>query len=136
MLRPPHGLAAPLTLILAVISGCQDVGSTSSPAGPILFQDVTSQVGLAFVQDAGPLGDYFMPQIVGSGAALFDYDNDGLLDIYLLNNAGPNSKSTNRLFHQEKDGGFRDASAGSGLDITGYGMGVAIGDINNDGWPD
>jgi hypothetical protein len=77
-----------------------------------------------------------MPQIVGSGAALFDFDNDGRLDIYLIHNAGPQSKSTNRLFHQEKDGRFTDVSAGSGLDIAGYGMGVAVGDVNNDGWPD
>ena len=81
-------------------------------------------------------GDYFMPQIMGSGAALFDFDNDGRLDIYLLQNGGPNSRSTNRLYHQEADGRFKDVSAGSGLDVAGYGMGVAIGDVNNDGWPD
>src|SRR5438128_6531744 len=73
---------------------------------------------------------------IGSGAALFDFDNDGRLDIYLLQNGGPNSKSTNRLFRQGADGRFVDVSKGSGLDISGYGMGVAIGDVNNDGWPD
>src|SRR5207244_4592712 len=77
-----------------------------------------------------------MPQIMGSGAALFDFDNDGRLDIYLLENGGPNSRSTNRLYHQEADGRFKDVSAGSGLDVAGYGMGVAIGDVNNDGLPD
>jgi hypothetical protein len=73
---------------------------------------------------------------MGSGAALFDYDNDGRLDLYLLQNGGPASRSTNRLYHQEADGSFKDVSAGSGLDVAGYGMGVAIGDVNNDGWPD
>jgi hypothetical protein len=77
-----------------------------------------------------------MPQLLGSGAALFDFDNDGRLDIYLIQNGGLNSRSTNRLFHQGSDGRFTDVSAGSGLDIAGYGMGVAIGDVNNDGWPD
>jgi hypothetical protein len=77
-----------------------------------------------------------MPQIMGSGAALLDYDNDGRLDVYLIQNGGPKSQSTNRLFHQEADGRFKDVSAGSGLDIAGYGMGVAVGDVNNDGWPD
>jgi hypothetical protein len=96
---------------------------------------VTDELGLKFVHDAGPTGTYFMPQIIGSGAALFDYDNDGRLDIYLLQNGGPDGP-TNRLFHQGRDGRFTDVSAGSGLDIAGYNMGVAVGDVNNDGYPD
>jgi hypothetical protein len=74
-----------------------------------------------------------VPEQMGSGAALFDFDNDGRLDLYLVQNAGPGSSSPNKLFHQETDGGFKDASANSGLDVTGLGMGVAIGDVNNDG---
>ncbi|MHB1424270.1 MAG: CRTAC1 family protein [Gemmataceae bacterium] len=138
MIELRRALRVLLALTLAATAGCQesDNAPAALPAGPLLFRDVTAESGLDFVHDSGPLGNYFMPQIVGSGAALFDFDNDGLLDIYLLHNAGPNSKSTNRLFHQEKDGRFRDVSAGSGLDIAGYGMGVAVGDINNDGWPD
>ena len=104
--------------------------------GVAWFDDVTEKVGLNFVHDVGPVDDYPMPATVGSGAALFDYDNDGRLDIYLIQNAGPNSHSTNRLFHQEVDGRFTDVSKGSGLDVAGYGMGEAIGDMNNDGWPD
>jgi hypothetical protein len=100
------------------------------------FEDVTGAVGLDFVHDAGPIdGKHFMPQIVGSGAAVFDFDGDGLLDIYLLNNGGPHGQP-NRLFRQLPGGRFQDVSKGSGLDITGYSMGVAIGDINNDGFPD
>jgi hypothetical protein len=98
--------------------------------------DVTEELGLNFVHDAGPVGDYFMPQQVGSGAAFFDFNNDGRLDIYLLQNGGPKSHATNRLFVQLPDGHFQDVSAGSGLDIGGYNMGVAVGDVNNDGWPD
>src|SRR5205823_2451560 len=75
-------------------------------------------------------------QVIGSGAALFDADGDGRLDILLLQNAGPNSGATHRLYLQTPDGRFRDASRGSGLDVAGYGMGVAIGDVNNDGRPD
>jgi hypothetical protein len=103
---------------------------------PCWFIDITQESGLHFIHDAGPTGDYFMPQAIGSGAALFDFNNDGRLDIYLIQNGGPNSRSTNRLYRQEADGRFTDVSAGSGLDIAGYGMGVAIGDVNNDGWPD
>jgi hypothetical protein len=103
---------------------------------PAWFEDVTERVGLDFVHDAGPVGDYFMPQIMGSGAAVLDFDNDGRLDVYLLNNGGPQSGSTNRLYRQRADGRFQDVSKGSGLDIAGHNMGVAIGDVNNDGRPD
>ncbi len=100
------------------------------------FEDVTDAVGLDFVHDPGPIGAYFMPQVMGSGAALFDFDNDGLLDIYLIQNAGPDSGVTNRLYRQTPEHRFIDVSKGSGLDVAGYGMGVATGDVNNDGWVD
>jgi hypothetical protein len=64
---------------------------------------------------------------------LFDYDDDGWLDVYLLQNAGPESKAVNRLFRQSGPGTFVDVTAGSGLDERGWGMGVAAGDVNNDG---
>jgi hypothetical protein len=120
---------------------CRRVSSVVAPASPLSspwFEDVSERTHLEFVHDAGPLprGRYNMPQIIGSGVALFDYDNDGRLDIYLLQNAGPDSNAKNRLFHQEPNGTFSDKSAGSGLDVAGYGMGLAIGDANNDGWPD
>ncbi|MFO0929857.1 MAG: VCBS repeat-containing protein [Gemmataceae bacterium] len=100
------------------------------------FADVTARVGLDFTHDPGPIdGKYFMPQSVGSGAALFDFDGDGRLDLYLLNNGGPRGKP-NRLFRQQPDGTFTDVSQGSGLDFSGYCMGVAVGDVNNDGRPD
>src|SRR5262249_22332121 len=88
------------------------------------------------VQGAGAVAHLFMPKIMGGGAALFDFDNDGRLDIYLLQSGGPDSRSTNRLYRQGPDGRFTDVSKGSGLDIAGYCTGVAIGDVNNDGLPD
>ncbi len=103
---------------------------------PPWFADVTDECGIDFKHDAGPLKNYFMPRIVGSGVAAFDFDNDGLLDLYFVQNGGPDSKSTNRLYRQTTDGRFVDVGEGSGLDIAGYGMGVAIADFNNDGWPD
>ena len=77
-----------------------------------------------------------MPATLGSGAALFDFDNDGQLDILLLQNGGPESKSTNRLFRQGSNAKFADVSDGSGLNLSGYGMGAAVGDVNNDGFDD
>jgi hypothetical protein len=113
-------------------------GPPEEPAGPLWFADVTRQVGVDFIHDVGsrPPEQYYMPQLVGSGVAIFDFDNDGRLDLYFLQNGGPDSKSTNRLYRQTADGRFEDVSNGSGLDIVGLGMGVAIGDVNNDGWPD
>ncbi len=116
--------------------GCRQ-STTSEPDGPAeppWFADVTREVGLDFVHDVGPrpLEEYFMPQSVGSGAALFDFDGDGRLDLYLLNNGGPRGRP-NQLFRQRPDGTFENVSKGSGLDFSGYCMGVAVGDINNDG---
>src|SRR5438128_8602648 len=126
-----------IALAAVIFLGCRppgpDVAGDTLP--PPWFVDVTSAVGLNFTHDAGPVGDYFMPQIMGSGAALFDFDNDGRLDILLIQNGGPKG-GTNHLFRQGADGKFTNVSAGSGLDVAGYGMGVAIGDVNNDGWPD
>jgi hypothetical protein len=128
-----------LCLTGAVAWGCRPPAPTTrveeeAPAPP-WFADVTAEVGLDFVHDAGPVGGYFMPQALGSGAALFDYDNDGRLDVYLLQNGGDKG-APNQLFHQGPDGHFTNVSAGSGLDIAGYNMGVAVGDVNNDGRPD
>jgi hypothetical protein len=103
---------------------------------PIWFRDDTAQVGLTFRHEVGPTGSYFMPLVMGSGAALLDYDNDGRFDLYFVQNAGPDSGVRNRLYHQRHDGTFEDKSGGSGLDVAGWGMGVAVGDFDNDGWVD
>ena len=105
-------------------------------SGPGWFEDVTDAVGLNFTHDCGPTGSYFMPQSMYGGGAFFDANGDGLLDILLLQGAGPGTRVGNKLFLQTADGKFRDASAESGLDFDGYNIGVAIGDIDNDGKPD
>jgi len=125
-------------LALAVWSfaiGCSKSSSTiSSSTAPEWFSDITTKSGLAFTHVA--VTNYFMPDQVGSGVALFDYDNDGRLDVYLVQNGGTNSNARNQLFHQEPDGTFKNVSAGSGLDVSGRGMGAFAGDVNNDGLPD
>jgi hypothetical protein len=127
---------------LAVLSSCKPQPSgppeelPAHPSGsPAWFKDVSDKVGLDFVHDAGLSGSFRMPEIVGSGGALFDYDGDGRLDLYLVQNGGPKGPG-NRLYHQREDGTFEDVSKHSRLDVAGYNMGVAIGDVNNDGRPD
>lgn len=131
-------LAGLLGVLLTLAHGCR--GPDGTPVNddadlPVWFRDTTGEAGLDFVHEAGPLaGDYPMPQIVGSGAAMFDFDNDGLFDLYFIQNGGPGSSARNRLYRQRQDGTFKDVSAGSGLDIAAYGMGAAVGDFDNDGW--
>ncbi|MCI0681532.1 MAG: CRTAC1 family protein [Gemmataceae bacterium] len=120
--------------VLLGVPGCGSRPAVEPDAGaPPWFEDITAKAGIQFVHDAGPVGAYFMPQQVGSGAALFDCDNDGLLDILLLQNGGPKSASTNQLYRQLRGGAFRDVSKDSGLDINGHNMGAAVGDVNHDG---
>jgi hypothetical protein len=120
--------------LLALLAGCRR--SPAPPTDPPWFEDATAAAALAFAHDAGPAdGRYFMPQSMGSGVALFDFDGDGLLDVYLLNNGGPKGRP-NQLFHQTPGGAFVNVSKGSGLDYSGFCMGVAVGDVNNDGKPD
>jgi len=110
--------------------------ATRSVSG--FFTDITKQSGLNFVHEPGVDGSYFMPESMGSGGAFFDYDHDGDLDIYLINGAwhGKSGKSEtpkNHLFRQESNQTFTDVTESSGLGDTGYGMGVAVADIDNDG---
>lgn len=112
------------------------VAAAGSAGGVRWFVDVARERGLDVPNDPGPAGAFFMPQSMGNGAAILDFDQDGRLDLCLLNGAGPGSGAANRLFRQEPDGTFRDVSHGSGLDVEGFGSGIAVGDVTNDGLPD
>jgi len=116
--------------------------SAGNPDSVAWFTEITAPAGLDFRHETGAAGDLLLPEIMGSGAAFFDADGDGALDIYLVNAAFNLGASTaeeaprNRLYLQAADGTFADATLGSGLGDRGYGMGVAIGDLNNDGMAD
>jgi enediyne biosynthesis protein E4 len=113
------------------------------------FTDVTLPSGIQFQYTASHTSQKYLIETMGSGVALFDYDNDGKLDIFAVNAAplsDPTAKGTipekkspadwNRLYHQKKDGTFEDVTRKAGLEGAGYGMGVAVGDYDNDGFED
>ncbi len=130
-------IALVLFLLALPACGAPTAPTTADqPTGPEWFRDVTDEVGLDFRQHAGPTGKFLLPQVMGSGLALVDADNDGRMDLLLLNNAGRDSKVTHRFYRQGPDGKFRDATAGSGFDFAGAGMGAAVGDFDNDGFAD
>jgi hypothetical protein len=126
-------------MVCSLCLGLAGCGTSTAPVpqepeGPAWFEDIAEASGLDFRHDPGPTGTFFMPQSMGSGAAIIQ-EADGPLYLYLLNNAGPDSRSVNRLYKRQ-DGKFRDVTAGSGLDVAGFNMGVAVADVNNDGLPD
>jgi enediyne biosynthesis protein E4 len=124
-------------------------GPVATPKTCTAFEDVTSAAGVKFNYVASHTSRKYLIETMGSGVALFDYDNDGRLDIFLVNGAqlsDPTPKGSipqkssprewNRLFHQRGDGTFEDVTEKAGLQGSGYGMGVAVGDYDNDGYED
>jgi enediyne biosynthesis protein E4 len=111
-------------------------------AAPIGFQlvDVTSPAGLQFRHNSGAYGGKLLPETLGSGCAFIDYDADGWQDILLVNGMDwpgrRKQRSTLRLYRNNRNGTFTDVTRAAGLEVELYGMGVAVGDFNNDGFPD
>ena len=152
----PHALATVLLITTAGFLSCAEdprIGrggepvtshAPATPAEPAAFHERAAEVGLIFRHQNGARGRYLLPEIMGSGAALFDVDGDGDLDAYLVQGAdlGPaanaaGSPARDRLFRNElaETGELRfvDATEGSGIEEAGYGMGVAAGDFDGDG---
>ncbi len=150
-------LAASLLLALSRADAQVSPGGAGKPAatGPPpaaavsgKFVDTTGASHIAFQAQASHTAKKYLIETMGSGVALFDYDNDGLLDIFFVNGAPltdltsktvpqkTDPKYWNRLYHQKKDGTFEDVTVKAGLQGIGYGMGVAVADYDNDGYED
>ena len=112
-------------------------------SGPVVFEDVTEKAGLAkWTHKMGTPEKKYILETVGSGVGLIDYDNDGWLDIYIVNGStfdaldGKELPPHAALFHNNHDGTFTDVAAKAGVTNDRWGIGVAIADYDNDGWPD
>ncbi len=130
-----------LMLILAVTVAL--VSGPRLPVHPgIRFEEIAARSNLRFTTSSSPTPNKNQVETMVAGVALFDYDGDGYLDVYLVNGAAiPSLKKEspaywNRLFHNNHDGTFTDVTEKAGVAGAGYGMGVAVGDYDNDGWPD
>jgi enediyne biosynthesis protein E4 len=138
-----------LTALAEVVAAQGHTSPAKAPGSGELFVDRTQRLGVNFQYRASYTSRKYLLETMGAGVALFDYDNDGRLDIYLVNGAplsDPTPKGTvpqktdpqywNRLYHQRPDGTFEDVTEKAGLQGAGYGMGVAVGDFDNDGFED
>jgi hypothetical protein len=128
-----------------VATGISDPGLAGAEAADrppsVHFTDITEQAGIDFVHVNGAYGERLMPETIGSGAAFFDYDNDGDPDLLLVNSrywAGHEGSDVphQRFYRNDGEGRFTDVTEQAGLKLTFFGMGAAVGDYDNDGWRD
>ena len=112
----------------------------AQPRPGVRFTDITRTAGLDFRHNNGAYGGKLLPETLGAGCAFLDYDNDGWQDILLVNGMDwpghKRQRSTLGLYKNNRNGTFTDVTRRAGLDVELYGMGVAVGDITNDGFPD
>jgi hypothetical protein len=138
---PRVALCAFALAVCGVVVGCRrgpDGRATGDTAGA-WFEEIGQRAGVGFVHSSGHKTKHYLPEIMGGGAALFDMDNDGFLDLYLVQSGSlfeASSGGSNRLYRNRGDGTFEDVTEASGAGVRGYGMGVAAGDFDNDGFTD
>jgi hypothetical protein len=134
-------------LILCTVAGkaalfgtSQKSSASSGTESATRFEDITRASGIRFVHHNGAFGKKWLPETMGPGVAFLDYDNDGWQDILFVNDAAwaghPGKHSTLALYHNNHDGTFTDVTQKAGLAVEMYGMGVAIGDYDNDSYDD
>jgi enediyne biosynthesis protein E4 len=130
-----------LAFFLLILGGSfAGLRAQKRPASPVTFHDVTRAAGTHFIHNNGAFGKMWLPEAMGSGVAFIDYNNDGWPDILLINGEDwpghVRRHSYMALYRNNHDGTFTDVTRQAGLDVEMYGMGVAIGDYDNDGCDD
>jgi hypothetical protein len=148
--RPLVSLAASICMAVVTLTVAASSQSSAEKVDPAdAFTDITQKLGVSFRYQPSHTSKKYLLETMGPGVALFDYDNDGRLDLFVVNGAvltDPTPQKTipaktgpeywNRLYHQKADGTFEDVTEKAGLQGVGYGMGVAVGDYDNDGYED
>src|SRR5437868_8338241 len=133
------GLCMRRALILGIIAAAALVAVPAS-AQQITFRDITAQAGIHFTHNNGAFGKKYLPETMGPGCAFIDYDNDGWPDILLVNGEDfpghAKAPSTMKLYRNNHDGTFTDVTRKAGLAVPMFGLGVAVGDYDNDGFDD
>ncbi len=130
-----------LLVVCGSLTGCRRAADTNAGADAARpwFEEIAARAGVDFVHHSGHDSRHYLPEIMGGGAALFDMDNDGFLDLYLVQSGNlldPSAGSGNRLYRNRGNGTFEDVTERSGAGVHGYGMGVTAGDFDNDGYTD
>lgn len=135
-----RSLATILVFALAVFLAAQSGARAPSETSAVQFRDVTQHAGIRFAHNNGAFGKKFLPETMGPGVAFIDYDHDGWPDIFLVNGMDwpghVQKHSTPKLYHNNQDGTFTDVTHKAGLDVEIFGLGVAVGDYDNDGHDD
>jgi enediyne biosynthesis protein E4 len=132
--------ATALLLLIASLIASAQTSQAPKSQSTVTFRDITHQSGIRFVHNNAAFGKKYLPETMGPGVAFIDYDNDGWPDIFLVNGTSwpgqPSKHSMPKLYHNNHDGTFTDVTHKAGLDIELFGMGVAVGDYDNDGFDD
>ena len=134
------GVLAVTSWVAAGAAGEPALPAAAPATSAITFKDITASAGIRFAHNNGAFGKKYLPETMGPGVAFIDYDNDGWPDIFLVNGMdwlGHVVKHTTpKLYHNNHDGTFTDVTHKAGLDVEMFGMGVAVGDYDNDGFDD
>ncbi len=125
-----------MPVVSVILIGCTKEVDGPSVSAAAWFRDVAAEAGLEFRHENGALGEFQVPEIMGSGCAWIDHDRDGHLDAYLVSAGNDPVEARNRLFRNRGNGTFEDVTEGCGADDAGFGMGCAVGDYDGDGAPD
>jgi len=121
----------------APVEAPRELDQTQAEMPSVVFTDISQRAGIDFVHENGAVGDKLLPETMGSGVAFFDYDGDGDADLLFVNSShwpeNPGRSAPMALYRNDGSGRFANVTAGSGLDVSFYGQGVAVGDYDNDG---